>query len=148
MPSLDVPRIRPATPADRESIAALSHQLGYPSSPAEIERRLAALAGRAEEAVWVAELEDEVVGWVHAGVYRTVESEAMVELYGLVVDEEARGTGVGAALLATVESWTRERGFDRLRVRSSVVRERAHEFYERHGFRRTKTQHVFDRRLE
>jgi GNAT superfamily N-acetyltransferase len=148
MPSPDLPRIRPATSADREPIAALSHQLGYPSSPEEIDRRLAALAERAEEAVWVAELEGEVVGWAHAGVYRTVESEAMVELYGLVVDEEARGAGVGAALLAAVESWTRERGFGHLRVRSNVVRARAHEFYERRGFRRTKTQHVFDRRLE
>jgi hypothetical protein len=40
-----------------------------------------------------------------------------------------------------------ERGYRKLRVRSNVVREDAHRFYEREGFRRTKTQMVLDRKL-
>ena len=40
-----------------------------------------------------------------------------------------------------------ERGLARLRVRSNVIRERAHRFYERVGFEKIKAQAVFEKSL-
>lgn len=55
----------------------------------------------------------------------------------LYVVAEARGEGVGAALLAAAESACRERGDDRLVVEVSVRNERAEALYRRLGYQRT-----------
>ena len=91
--------------------------------------------------------ESRVVGWTHVVERFHLEDEPFVELAGLVVDESARSVGVGATLLRAAESWAREQGHDRLRVRSNVVRERAHCFYAREGYAERKRQIVFDKPL-
>ena len=59
----------------------------------------------------------------------------------------SRGVGVGAQLLHAAEQWAAKNGFGRMRVRSNVVRERAHRFYLREGYRERKRQVVFDKDL-
>jgi GNAT superfamily N-acetyltransferase len=54
---------------------------------------------------------------------------------------------VGKLLVQAAVRWAAERGYAKVRVRSNVVREDAHRFYEREGFQRAKTQAVFDLRL-
>jgi hypothetical protein len=54
---------------------------------------------------------------------------------------------VGAVLLAAVETWAAERGFEIMRIRSNVIREDAHGFYEAHGYTNTKRQIVFAKDL-
>ena len=49
--------------------------------------------------------------------------------------------------VAAAEAWARERGCLAVRVRSNVVRERAHAFYRREGFREIKTQQVLEKEL-
>ena len=137
--------IREATAADAAALAALSTQLGYPAQPGEAELRLAALGP--EGAVLVAESDGAVLGWIHVCGIRFFQSPPFAEVGGLVVDEAARGKGVGKLLLEAGARWAAERGYRKLRVRSNVVREDAHRFYEREGFRRVKTQAVFDREL-
>jgi len=139
-------KIRHATPADADAIADLATQLGYPSSPEEAEARLRDLATRPETAVLVAESANGVaVGWIQVvGAYR-VDSEPYAEIAALVVDAAHRGGGIGAELVAAADDWAVRHGFRTLRVRSNVVRERTHAFYERLGFARTKSQVVFAR---
>jgi len=137
--------IREATAADAAALAALSTQLGYPAQPGEAELRLAALGP--EGAVLVAESDGAVLGWIHVCGIRFFQSPPFAEVGGLVVDEAARGKGVGKLLLEAGARWAAEHGYRKLRVRSNVVREDAHRFYEREGFRRVKTQAVFDREL-
>ena len=137
--------IREATAADAAALAALSTQLGYPAQPGEAAERLAALGP--EGAVLVAEADGAVLGWIHVCGIRFFQSPPFAEVGGLVVDEAARGKGVGKLLVEAGARWAAERGYRKLRVRSNVVREDAHRFYEREGFRRVKTQAVFDRGL-
>ena len=137
--------IREATAADAAALAALSTQLGYPAQPGEAAERLAALGP--EGAVLVAEADGAVLGWIHVCGIRFFQSPPFAEVGGLVVDEAARGKGVGKLLVEAGAHWAAERGYRKLRVRSNVVREDAHRFYEREGFRRVKTQAVFDRGL-
>jgi len=133
------------TVADAEAAAALSGELGYPADAASVRARFAMLDGRPEHGLLVAEDAGAVVGWVHVHDGWTLESGRMAELLGLVVGEARRGAGVGRALVAEAERWAAARGCTRLRVRSNVTRERTHRFYEGLGYRRVKSQQVFDK---
>jgi GNAT superfamily N-acetyltransferase len=50
-------------------------------------------------------------------------------------------------LLDRAEMWAREKGFSATSLRSNVIRERAHAFYERQGYEHTKTQKSFRKKL-
>jgi len=136
--------IRAPEPRDYARIAELAAQLGYKSDASEIGRRLAGMKGSAEHAVFVAETaEGDVAGWIGVFVWRGLESEARVEISGLVVDEKARSLGIGRRLLERAEEWAREKGCATIGLRSNVIRERAHAFYERLGYEHVKTQKAF-----
>lgn len=139
--------IRTAVPADAAVLADLAGQLGYPTSPAEMLERLHGLAAHGRGEVLVAESEGVVRGWLHVLDVHTLETPAHGEIAGLVVDAGARSRGVGRELVAAAEAWAAAHGLPLLRVRSNVVRERAHRFYERLGFRRVKTSAVFAKEL-
>lgn len=146
------PKIRRAQIDDAEDLARLSGELGYPAVEEELRRRLEELAGRPEHAVFVAESvrekgRGEVVGWLHVSLSYHLESDPFAEVLGLVVAGSQRSSGVGATLVSEAEAWARDRGVRELRVRSNVVRERAHGFYLRQGFQRIKTQAVFSKVL-
>lgn len=142
-------RMREAVAADAPALAVLAGELGYPSSEAEVGERLARLLARPRShAVFVAEGEaGSPVAWIHVVVVLQVESDPFAEIGGLVVGEASRGRGMGEALVRRAEAWARERGLGSLRVRSNVVRERAHRFYRRVGFERLKEQLVLVKRL-
>ncbi|HEY4594061.1 MAG TPA: GNAT family N-acetyltransferase [Thermoanaerobaculia bacterium] len=139
--------IRPAAPADVPQLADLTTQLGYPTRPEEAEARLRDLASRPENAVLVAEVDGEAVGWIHVSALYSLEMDPGAQILGLVVDASRRGGGIGAALVEAAAEWAAGHGFRTLRVRSNVVRERTHAFYERLGFARTKSQVVLVRPL-
>jgi GNAT superfamily N-acetyltransferase len=125
-------------------MAELAGQLGYPSSAADVERRVAGMDAAGEHVVFVARLADgSIAGWIGAFVYRSVEADARIEISGLVVDDRHRSQAVGRFLLERAEAWAREKGCSATGLRSNVIRERAHAFYERQGYEHTKTQKSF-----
>lgn len=139
--------LRQATRDDAAALAALSTQLGYPSTSDQVQARLSWLIST-DDIILVAESNDRVVGWIHMQVSCTVEANPNAEIAGLVVDESCRGQGVGSALVEEGCLWAKRRGMVEVRVRSNVLREEAHRFYEGQGFQRLKTQIVFSRRSE
>jgi len=139
--------IRCARTYDAATIAALCGELGYPSTRQQIVARLAAIESAAAK-IFVAENGGgEVVAWLHVGVCAQLTGDDEAEILGLVVVANARGGGIGRALVERAIAWTRERGCTHLRVRSRAKRERAHRFYEREGFEFVKTQRMFARRI-
>jgi GNAT superfamily N-acetyltransferase len=46
------------------------------------------------------------------------------------------------------EQWARGQGYERMRLRSNVVRSEAHGFYEALGYKCSKTSRVFEKREE
>lgn len=138
---------RRATARDAAEIARLAGELGYPTTPEQAADRLAAVLADARHVVCVTGDPDRLAGWIHAAVQPSLDSDACVEILGLVVDGTTRGRGIGAALLAAVREWAAGTGLGELRVRSNVVRAGAHRFYEREGFVVKKTQKVFAQAL-
>jgi GNAT superfamily N-acetyltransferase len=141
-------KIRRAKRADAARIAVLSGQLGYPATAAQMRKRLLGIKPASQHAVFVADsLEDGVIGWVNVSRQPVLEEEIRAEVNGLVVAEGQRSLGAGAQLLAAAEDWARKHGCKGMSVRSNVIRERAHQFYERHGYEHYKTQKSFRKPL-
>ena len=140
--------VRPMRVEDIAAVARLATQLGYPSTAAQIGRRFRALEDSPEASGLVAEGPDgTVLGWVHVFATRQLESDPGAEIGGLVVDESARGRGVGSALMTSAEAWARGRGFEVVSVRSNVIRIEAHEFYKSRGYQVLKSQYKLRKRL-
>jgi GNAT superfamily N-acetyltransferase len=140
--------IRRARSSDAARLAELSGQLGYPTSATEITKRLRKLKPASQNALFVAESADAgVVGWTHVSVTHLVEVGTRAELNGLIVAEGQRSLGAGARLLEAAEDWARKHGCPNMSVRSNVIRDRAHKFYERQGYEHYKTQKAFRKTL-
>ncbi len=137
------PTIRLATAADAEDLARLSGQLGYPATPGEAMQRLQEVNRHSEHAVFVAEADGRLAGWMHVFVRPSLTTESSAELAALVVDEHCRSHGIGQALIAEAERWAREQGCRMVTLRSNVKRLRAHAFYERLGYETIKTSKSF-----
>jgi GNAT superfamily N-acetyltransferase len=143
-------RIRKARRGDAARIAQLSGELGYPASAEQIAARLRQLTPASRHAVFVAELLDSdagLIGWVHVSTSHLLESDLRAEVNGLIVADGQRSAGAGAKLLQAAEEWARRRGCKGMNVRSKVIRERAHKFYERNGYEHYKTQKAFRKLL-
>ncbi|MCC7462686.1 MAG: GNAT family N-acetyltransferase [Gammaproteobacteria bacterium] len=137
------PQIRLAIPADAPAVARLSAQLGYPSSEDLTRVRLQGLLSSSNHRVIVADVAGAAVGWATAEIRRSLESDPRVELTGLVVAATSRRGGVGRRLVEDIERWAVERGCRELFLRSNVVRQEAHPFYERLGYEHVKTQRAY-----
>ena len=138
--------IRLATPADREFVLALADRLAAFDRPswrtadeiAEGDRR--ALVDAFERPVegtelFVAELDAAAAGTL---LMLTLEDYFTQEKHGhvsvLAVTKAAEGRGVGSALMAHAEGWTRARGYRRLTLGVFETNRRAQALYERVGF--------------
>jgi GNAT superfamily N-acetyltransferase len=139
--------IAAAAPADAPELARLSTQLGYPMTPQEAAERLAGLDGQIDHLLLVARRGNRAAGWLQVSRTRIFETPDSAEIAGLVVDEAQRGRGIGPMLLRAAEDWARRSGCLALRVRSNVIRGRAHAFYVREGYGEIKQQKVFEKTL-
>ena len=137
--------LRDARPKDAEAIAALIAGLGYEAGPAEVRRRLAALAKAGQQAI-VAE-KGEVVGALTTSTMIVLHRPKPVgRISMLVVAEAARGGGIGAALVAEAEKVLAAKGCGLVEVTSNMKRLRAHGFYEKLGYARTSYRFAKDLR--
>ncbi|UBH26135.1 GNAT family N-acetyltransferase [Aeromonas enteropelogenes] len=121
-------QFRSAQPADGATLAPLFVQLGYPADGDQLVVRL--LHPDSATSVLLAILADSVVGVL---VWHRLQPLHVAPAWGLisalVVEERARGEGVGAGLLAYAEAQARAAGCSQLELSSSLKREGAHRFY-------------------
>jgi GNAT superfamily N-acetyltransferase len=141
------PIIRHARVEDAEEIARLSGELGYVTAADVMRERLAVLVAHPDHHIRVLDNDDGLHGWVASERRRILEAGERIEIIGLVVDARYRGTGIGRALVTEAEQWARQLGFDVVCVRSNVLRDSSHPFYERMGYARRKTQHFYVKAL-
>ncbi|HJQ11002.1 MAG TPA: GNAT family N-acetyltransferase [Gemmatimonadaceae bacterium] len=135
---MDAITIRPAVADDAPSLARMLGQLGYPSDAREIPARLERMRERPGTTVFVAESAGKPVGVVTVHLFPSLHtSDPVAWLTALVVDESARGTGVGSALVKRAEEWAQRHGAKRLSLTSHLRRAEAHEFYKRREYEHT-----------
>ncbi|HUI30957.1 MAG TPA: GNAT family N-acetyltransferase [Candidatus Acidoferrales bacterium] len=137
--------IRVARAKDAESIAGLCAQLGYKTSSEEVELRLNEALKDGHSAVYSADFDGKILGWLQAASSQTIESGRCAEITGLVVDKAARGKGIGRSLVQQAEEWGRMMEQKNIRVRTNIKRKDAPLFYRALGFNEVKKQFVFDK---
>jgi putative acetyltransferase len=89
----------------------------------------------AEGPIWIAELADTIVGTV-----ATVPKGSELYIRSMAVRPSARGSGIGARLLNTVEAFAAAHRYRRLLLNTAPFLLAAVQLYERHGFRYTGEQ--------
>jgi GNAT superfamily N-acetyltransferase len=90
--------------------------------------------------VLVAEREQTIVGYIYAGIeplsWKELRDEAGF-VHDIVIGEDARGGGVGRALLDAAVEWLRARGAPRVMLWTAVLNEPARRLFASRGFRET-----------
>lgn len=128
-------RLRPATAADLPALVDLLASLGYPGTERFLAGRLRDLALHPEALVQVADAAGTVVGLISLHfIPQLALAGEFCRVGYLCVADRARGSGIGAQLLAFAEAQARLRGCDRMELHSHARRVDAHRFYAREGF--------------
>ncbi len=139
--------IRTISEKDAESVALLSTQLGYQSNTEQTLLRIMQINNSNQNCAYVAILENKVVGWIHGFYTLRLESDAFVEIGGLIVDSAYRNLKIGKQLIENVNLWAKKHEVKKLKVRCNTKRTPSHQFYERIGFKENKRQIAFEKDL-
>jgi ribosomal protein S18 acetylase RimI-like enzyme len=127
-------RLRRATAADAERIAAMFTDEGYPAGTSDIVARLERFASPAA-AVIVADAGGEVLGFIALHVVPRFEhDDRFVRILALVVDPGVRDRGVGRLLMLEAERIGAEAGAAFSEVTAGHHRPAARRLYESLGY--------------
>ena len=140
--------VRNAEINDMESIVELSSQLGSKIQVLAFKNRFKQILENANNCVYVAIENENVVGWLHGFYAFRIQSECFVEIGGLVVCGKVRKKGIGKKLIDQAIKWTKLKNCKNIRVRCNVIRIESLKFYENIGFEVRKEQKVLNRRVE
>jgi GNAT superfamily N-acetyltransferase len=91
-------------------------------------------------AVFVAEQDGDVIGYVHAGIEPQSWKELRAEagfIHDIVVDERGRRHGVATRLMQAAAQWLASRGMKRIMLWTADGNVAAQQLFSRLGFRRT-----------
>ena len=136
---MDSITIRSANAGDAAALSLLLGQLGYPSDAEQISARFEQLRARPGSTVLVAETANgEVIAAVTVHLFQALHTtEPTAWLTAVIVEEKARGRGVGAEIVEYAERWAVEHGAHKISLTSATRRQRAHQFYKKHGYEQT-----------
>ena len=85
----------------------------------------------------------QLLGYVHAEVYQSLNSEPGFNVLALAVLPDQQGKGIGKILLQGLEEEAKRRGYAFIRLNSADYRTEAHAFYEHVGYSSDKLQKRF-----
>ena len=139
--------VRDAQPSDISAVHRLIGQLADAPDEAAFRARFERALATDDHRIIVAEVEGKVVGILHMFERPALEKPCEAVVQALVVDSEARSSGVGEALMHEAEAWAQQRKLPSVSLYSRVDRKRAHAFYERIGYRIKATSVRMDRGL-
>jgi GNAT superfamily N-acetyltransferase len=134
---VQVEEVIQATPDVHQALAHLLPQLNAKLPIPTIERLQAIMADPASTLL-VARDGENIVGTTTLIVY-TTPFWIKARLDEVVVDESARGKGVGTALVKASLEIAREKGVEVVELQSGVQREAANRFYPKLGFKLRET---------
>jgi ribosomal protein S18 acetylase RimI-like enzyme len=139
--------VRDARPTDVSAVHRLIGQLADAPDEAAFGARFENVLATDDHRIIVAEVEGKMVGVLHMFERPALEKPCEAIVQALVVDSDARSSGVGEALMREAEAWAQSRKLPSVSLYSRVDRKRAHAFYERIGYRIKATSVRMDRGL-
>jgi predicted N-acetyltransferase YhbS len=138
--------IRPIELRDAAEVCVLTKQLGYNRAVDEIAHWIHSLKDRSSsQAAFVADLADEVVGWIEISIEHRLQSAPYALIGGLVVKDGFRNQRIGLRLCERAELWSWEAGVAAVRVTSRSTRLDAHRFYLNNGYSLAKVSQIFEK---
>jgi GNAT superfamily N-acetyltransferase len=129
--------IREATFDDAPALVPLLQQLGYPQTLDNIKERIRLYRTHNAHAVFVAELNKMVVGFISvAAIESFVKQGRMYRVTAIAVDQHSRRKGVGKALMRQVEELAKNSNGNLIDLTSGLRREvdGSHHFYKALGY--------------
>jgi len=129
---------------DAEVVATLAGELGYPNEVEAIRVRIRAI-GETDLLLVAVDTGDRAIGFIQAHRVCIIEVGFRVEILGLVVSSSARRRGIAQGLIQEAEIWAKNIGAEAISVRSNTKRIEAHLFYPALGYRKIKTQAVYEK---
>lgn len=136
--------IRCAVTTDAGVISELASSLGYEQVADSIaKQRLDRLINSNLDNVYVAQLENQIVAWLHCFYASRLASDSFYEIAGLVVSPSVRRQGVGRELV----KYAMEQQPGTWRVRCNGERHQAHRFYQSLAFKKAKQQYIFTKQV-
>ena len=139
--------IREALTDDFEEIYDLcKNDLGYDCDKEIVKNRLSE-SDHNREGVFVAFVDDKIVGFIHVEKYEVLYAPTMANILGLAVSKEYRRQGIGKKLLSAAEKWAKSRNIALMRLNSGSTRKEAHMFYRNNGYCNEKEQLRFIKQL-
>ena len=133
---------------DAEAVYELNaKEMGYDYPKDKTEEKLKQLLESDRDKIFVAVVDNIVVGYVHADDYDVIYAPHMKNIMGIAVSSSFKKKGIGRALLSAVEDWAKNDGADGVRLVSGAARTGAHEFYRRCGYGGEKQQINFKKML-
>jgi len=112
-----------------------------------MKERLEKIIEDPEQVIFVAKDSGRVLGFVSVVAFWEILSGHQGRVWGLDVDENTQGKGIGRALMDRAEEWAKEQGCVSMKVNSNVMRTGAHKFYEKIGYIKYKEQAIFKKKL-
>ncbi len=133
--------IRRAKISDSEDIYYINKtSLGYEYDLDKQRNNLKAVLNDKTQVVFVADIGNKVVGYIHLTSYDVIYTDTYKNCLGLAVDNVYKRMGIGSELLKQGEIWAKENGAVGIRLCSGIERENAHKFYLSQGYIENKLQ--------
>jgi len=142
--------LQPYADSDLEPLTRLMNHWSDDArwDPGRLSRTIDALRAGSDNEIWLAkDAFGGLVGYAQLGPVFLLGFEPFYEIMQLLVDKNARGRGVGTAMLAEIERLVRRRGFKIIRLSSRNERADAHRFYRRNGYVEFKRSNFFVKNL-
>ncbi len=137
-------QIRLAREDDADAVHAVNRDaLGYPYPLEKTRICLKTLLHSGQDRLFVACLNDAVVGYIHGAHYECTYADPVKNIMALAVLPQYQGLGIGRMLLEALESWAQAEHCAGIRLGSGVERAGAHEFYKHCGYKLRKIHKNF-----
>ncbi|MBS9335993.1 GNAT family N-acetyltransferase [Fructobacillus papyrifericola] len=136
--------IREALLADASALCQINRdEMGYNVSVEFTKEQLALLLKDQNHhliAVFEDDMNHQVLGYVHAELYRELYAADVLNVWGLAVATDQQGKGIGKSLMQWLEEEALSRNIHAIRLNSGANRLGAHRFYQKLGFEEVKLQ--------
>jgi len=138
------------SPEYLDGLVSLVNQWGMPKeyTPEALAADLSRVFSHNEYRVYLALYKGRVAGYAQTSDKNLLCFDPFVEVEQLLVDEDCRSLGIGAALMKRIEEDALSNGMTMVKLSSQVHRTRAHLFYERMGYEYFKISMFYEKKIQ